>query len=83
MMRARRLWKKFTSDPKLRLWGQFALTALAIAFLLYFLVRSVDELRQLNDWQAYIEAIGVSVLLYPLSFVIQAIIWQGKDHSNY
>jgi hypothetical protein len=36
----------------------------------------VGDLRRLNHWQSYLNALCVGVLLYPFSFFMQAVIWQ-------
>ena len=40
------------------------------------LLRSTDELRELDDWPTYLGVCAKGFLLYPISLIVQALIWR-------
>jgi hypothetical protein len=69
-------WKQIRSNHHLRYWTPIISLILPVAFMLLLLSRSAGDLKQLNHWPSYLNALCVGVLLYPLSFITQALAWQ-------
>jgi hypothetical protein len=83
------VWRGLLGSPRLRRVVSFGLMLCTLAFLVVLLVRGRDELSQFTDWQNYLYAIVLGLLLYPISLVIHAWVWSrmiarlGKSRSGW
>ena len=63
-------------DQRTRRWVSVSVLLCTVAFLVFILLRSTDELRELDDWPTYLGVCARGFLLYPISLVVQALIWR-------
>ena len=64
------------SNQRIRRWVSASVFLCTVAFLVFILLRSTDELRELDDWSTYLGVCARGFLLYPISLIVQALIWR-------
>ena len=64
------------SNQRIRRWVSASVLLCTVAFLVFILLRSTDELWELDDWPTYLGVCARGFLLYPISLVVQALIWR-------
>jgi len=68
--------RRIESNQRIRRWFSVSVLLCTIAFLVFLLLRSTDELRELDDWPTYLGVCAKGFLLYPISLIVQALIWR-------
>ncbi len=68
-------WRRLQGDSRLRRWVSIGVMLLTIGFSVVLLIHGREELRQFDDWHAYLIVCGQGFLLYPLSMSVQALTW--------
>ncbi len=64
------------SNQRIRRWVSACVFLCTVAFLAFLLLRSTEELRELDDWPTYLGFCAKGFLLYPVSLIVQALIWR-------
>lgn len=73
---AYRTLQRIGSNQRIRQWVSVSVFLCTVAFLVFLLLRSTDELRGLDDWPTYLGVCARGFLLYPISLIVQALIWR-------
>jgi hypothetical protein len=73
---ANRTLQRIGSNQRIRQWVSVSVFLCTVAFLIFLLLRSTDELRELDDWPTYLGVCARGFLLYPFSLIVQALIWR-------
>ena len=73
---AYRTLQRIGSNQRIRRWVSVGVFLCTVAFLVFLLLRSTDELRMLDDWPTYLGVCARGFLLYPISLIVQALIWR-------
>jgi hypothetical protein len=76
LQNAYRTLREIESNQQIRRWVSVGVFLCTVAFLVFILLRSTDELRELDDWPTYLGVCARGFLLYPISLIVQALIWR-------
>ena len=68
-------WRRPQGASRLRRWVSVGVLLFTIGFLVALLIHGREELRQFDDWHAYLTVCGHGFLLYPISLSVQALTW--------
>jgi len=68
-------WDELRAGRRLGRWLTVGVLLLAIGLLVVLLIRGREDLRQFNNWDAYLGVCTQGFLLYPFSLGVQALIW--------
>jgi hypothetical protein len=76
LQNAYRILREVESNQQIRRWVSVGVFLCTVTFLVFILLRSTDELQELDDWPAYLGVCARGFLLYPISLIVQALIWR-------
>lgn len=68
-------WRMLQGRAHLRYWLRAGMLLFTIGFLIFLVMRGREELRQFENWRAYLSVGGQGLLLYPVSLIVQAAVW--------
>lgn len=70
-----RALREIVANQRVQRWISAGVFICTVAFLLFMLLRSTDELREFDDWPVYLGVCAKGFFLYPISLITQALIW--------
>jgi hypothetical protein len=68
--------RRLEAKPQVRRALSLGVLLFTAVFMLVLVRRSAGQLSEFEDWSAFLGALAIGFLLYPLSLVIQAFVWQ-------
>lgn len=74
--KASRLLREMEANQRIRRSVGAAVSVCTIAFLVFVLVRNIDEVREFDDWSTYLGVCAKGFFLHPVSLITQALTWR-------